>query len=319
MTLTVSVIIPAYNSGEYIGRALDSVFAQSCPADEIIVVDDGSTDDTGEVVGKFGDKVKYIRQENAGASAARNTGITQASSEWIAFLDADDEWLGDNLKEQAALLEHNGDLVWCSANFYKCHCLDNHSRRIHDPETGKKLLAGSDFFDDYFQAYINAAAGWTGTMMIKRKVLQEAGMFTQGQPMANDLDMWWRVAYRYPKIGYTTKPLTVYHSHIENSITKKHKSPDILNDLVEKHLEIARSLGAYDRFVPCAVHMIKYWNYVYLFDERKVYIRKILKRFKSILPFSYRLIMNALTISPKITEISLPLVKKVSRYLNLRR
>ena len=319
MSIKISAVIPAYNAAAYIERTVLSVLAQSRPADEVIVVDDGSRDNTGEVVGKFADKVKYIRQSNAGASAARNMGVRAASSQWIAFLDGDDEWENDYLKEQVALLERNGDLVWCSGNFYDCHCENNHSRQVHDPGKGKELLGEKDFFEDYFQAYINAAAGWTGTMIVRRNVLEEAGMFTEGQPMANDIDMWWRIAYRYPKIGYNAKPLSVYHSHIDDSISKKQKSPDILSDLIARHIEIAESLGAFDRFKPCAVHMIKYWNYVYLFDERKVHIRKILKRFKNILPFCYLSIMNLLLICPPLTTAAKPVVDCISKRIGIRR
>ena len=90
MSITVSVVIPAYNSGAYISRTVESVLGQSRPADEIIVVDDGSTDKTGEIVQTYGGKVRYIRQENAGASAASNTGIENATCPWIALLDGDD-------------------------------------------------------------------------------------------------------------------------------------------------------------------------------------------------------------------------------------
>ena len=308
----ISIIIPAYNLEAYIERAISSVLGQSRPVGEVIVVDDGSEDNTGEIVGTFGNKVKYIRQENAGASAARNTGIRQASGDWIAFLDGDDEWLGDYLEKQVELIERNPELVWTAGNFYNCCCNDGHSMQIHDKGAGEKLLEGGEVHGDYFQAYINGSAGWTGSLMIKKTALEEAGMFTESQPMANDIDMWWRIAYRYPKIGYNAKPLAVYHSHIENSITQKHKSPDILSDLIAKHLEISRSLGAYDRFVPCAVHMLKYWNYVYLFDERVVYIRKILKRFKEILPFSYRSIMNGLTVCPPLTKTAKPVIDRIS-------
>ncbi|MBW8035101.1 MAG: glycosyltransferase family 2 protein [Planctomycetes bacterium] len=319
MSIRISVVIPAYNSGAYIARAVASVFEQRFPAYEVIVVDDGSDDDTGEVVGQFGDKVKYIRQENAGASAARNTGILAASGEWIAFLDADDEWKDDYLVKQVELIERNRELVWTAANFYNCCCEDGHKMQLHDKGAGEKLLGGGEVFEDYFQAYVNGTAGWTGSLMIKKAVLEEAGMFSENQPMANDLDMWWRIGYRYPKIGYNSEPLAVYHTHIADSITKKHRNPEILSDLIAKHLEISRSLGAYERFVPCAVHMIKYWNYVYLFDERKVYIRGILKRFNRILPFSYRSIMNAFTICSPVRMAAKPLVDRISGKIGIRR
>ncbi|MHC5190567.1 MAG: glycosyltransferase family 2 protein, partial [Planctomycetota bacterium] len=84
--MKISVVIPAYNAEKHIARAIDSVLAQTRPADEIIVVDDGSTDATAEVVRSYGEKVIFIQQENAGVSVARNAGIEAASGDWIAFL-----------------------------------------------------------------------------------------------------------------------------------------------------------------------------------------------------------------------------------------
>ena len=122
MSITVSAVIPAYNAGKYVGRAIESVLAQTHKADEIIVVNDGSSDDTAEVVERFGGAVRFIRQENAGASVARNTGIEAATSEWIAFLDADDEWLPNKLKLQTEHLERNPKLVWTTGNYIRCYC-----------------------------------------------------------------------------------------------------------------------------------------------------------------------------------------------------
>ena len=116
-TLNVSVVIPAYNACEYIGRAIESVLGQTRAADEIIVVDDGSTDGTGTQVKKFGERVRYIHQENSGPSASRNAGVLAAKSEWIAFLDADDEWLPKHLQLQTELLGRNNGLVWSTANY----------------------------------------------------------------------------------------------------------------------------------------------------------------------------------------------------------
>ena len=119
---TISAVIPAYNAEKYIARTLESVLSQTRPADEIIVVDDGSTDGTCEVVKSFGEKVRYIHQENAGVSAARNTGIENARCELIAFLDADDEWLAEYLQIQMQLFDKNPDLAWATANYYCCLC-----------------------------------------------------------------------------------------------------------------------------------------------------------------------------------------------------
>ena len=94
----VSVIIPTYNSAGYIEEALESVFEQTLQDFEIIVVDDGSTDGTGEVLRKYGDRIRYIYQENNGPASARNGGIRVARGEYIAFLDADDLWVSTKLE-----------------------------------------------------------------------------------------------------------------------------------------------------------------------------------------------------------------------------
>ncbi|MCU0839480.1 MAG: glycosyltransferase, partial [Rhodospirillales bacterium] len=92
MRVTVAVVIPTYNRAHCVSEAIESVLAQTVPADEVIVVDDGSTDTTPEVLAGFGDRIIVIRQPNRGVSAARNAGIARATSEWITFLDSDDVW-----------------------------------------------------------------------------------------------------------------------------------------------------------------------------------------------------------------------------------
>src|SRR5688572_21390402 len=88
----VSVIIPAYNYANYLPLTLDSILQQDYPNIEIVIIDDGSTDNTREVVARYGPKVRYVYQKNAGLSAARNTGIKAAKTDYLAFIDADDEW-----------------------------------------------------------------------------------------------------------------------------------------------------------------------------------------------------------------------------------
>ena len=110
---SISVVIPTYNRAELVLRALRSVLAQTRPAEQVIVVDDGSTDDTGPLVRiQFG-SVDYLAQENRGVSAARNRGIEVATGEWIALLDSDDEWLPEKLERQMACLEQEPDYRLC--------------------------------------------------------------------------------------------------------------------------------------------------------------------------------------------------------------
>lgn len=277
---TVSVVIPAYNCGEYIGRAIDSALAQSRCADEIIVVDDGSTDNTAAVATSYGSRVNYIRQANAGASVARNTGINAASSEWIAFLDGDDEWLVDNLKMQLELLGRNEGLVWSAANFIRCKSGQQTTDLRGDKEIRAKTLIGSkEYFDSYFEAYMAGANGWTGTMIIKRCVLQEAGLFLAGQKRMNDIDMWLRIAYRYPQIGYVFEPLAIYHTDVPESIVKKHKEPENIRFFIERHLAAAAEHNLLDEFRPCAAAMVGCWIDIILQEKDGTAVRKLLKEY----------------------------------------
>lgn len=114
--LSISVIIPTYNRVKTIHRALDSVLKQHYPVHEIIVIDDGSSDNTAQVIEEFFPSVFLIRQENRGVSAARNTGIQTASGEWIALLDSDDCWLPSKLSDQVVALEKHAKQVICHTN-----------------------------------------------------------------------------------------------------------------------------------------------------------------------------------------------------------
>ncbi len=102
--IPISAVIPTYNRGPLLARAIESVLSQTYAAREVIVIDDGSKDDSAAQVAKFGSRVRYIRQENAGASEARNHGVQSATTEWIAFLDSDDIWVNTHLERMAAAI-----------------------------------------------------------------------------------------------------------------------------------------------------------------------------------------------------------------------
>ena len=125
------VLVPAYNEELTISMV---VMLANKYAEKVIVVDDGSKDSTAEVVRQFAEKVKLIRQANAGVSSARNAGIRAATGQWIAFLDADDEWLPDFLRVQTALLSRNSDLAWSAANYMTCYAVRQAAEYITDPE-----------------------------------------------------------------------------------------------------------------------------------------------------------------------------------------
>jgi len=215
----ISVVIPLYNKGKYIKRALSSVLSQTFCDFEIVVVDDGSTDKGGEIVEGITDsRIRLLRQQNSGVSAARNAGIKEAKGEWIAFLDADDEWFPDKLKLHWDALRSNRDLVWAAGGFVMAN-------------RGKILRREEKFKDEWFQddyvikdALIPMAYGrhiCTITIMVKRKVLLNIGGFNTSLITGEDRDLWFRLAVKHPRMVYVPKSLARYNVGLENSITTR--------------------------------------------------------------------------------------------------
>ncbi|MCF7954853.1 MAG: glycosyltransferase family 2 protein [Phycisphaerae bacterium] len=316
---SVSVVIPAYNAEKFIGRTIESVLAQTRPADEIIVVDDGSGDKTAEAVKTFGDKVRYIRQQNAGASAARNTGIQAAEYEWIAFLDADDEWQKNKLELQMSLLQRNRHLMWTGGNYINFLASSNRKAPRNDINKTREIMRGKDLWDDYFKAFATGVWGCTDTMIINRKAFEEAGMFLTGQPRANDLDMWFRIANIYPEFGFVCEPLAVYYLEIDESISRKQAHLQWHEEFISRHLEIAEEHGRLKAFEPCATFMLRLWMRSMLFGARGKEIRNLLSRFGYLLPWGFRVSMRILTIYPKVTQAGCMAISRIVRALNLRR
>lgn len=184
---TISVVIPAYNSGKYINAAIISVFEQSCQPLEIVIVDDGSTDNTEAVIRSFGEKVTYLHQENAGSGKARNAGIKKASGKWIAFLDSDDTWQPDHLKKLMARLATNeeADMVYGAQRFVDeegVPCAIEHQQDNY-PEGW--------IFSDMFQANYIA----TPAVIVRRSLLLDLGGFSESSQLRNgqDNDLWLRI------------------------------------------------------------------------------------------------------------------------------
>ncbi|MCH9021987.1 MAG: glycosyltransferase family 2 protein [Planctomycetes bacterium] len=319
LSTTVSVVIPAYNVARHIGRAIESVLGQSLRADELIVVDDGSSDQTAEVVKGYGSAVRYIHQDNGGASVARNTGIQAASGEWIAFLDGDDEWLEGYLEKQLALLENNPELVWTTGNFYRCLCGQGGKGVEVAPHKARKFLAGRDYAEDYFTAHQAGVRGWTGTVVVKRQVVLEAGLFRTGQLQANDLDMWWRIAYRWPRIGYLPEPLAVYHMGVPDTLSQGRFDLALFTDLIGRHLELAAKADRLETFRGFAAFMLSGWMRSMLFAKRAADIRRLLERFDDLFTSRYKVRMRLLTAYPSVTAKGCHAISWVVRGLKLRK
>jgi len=320
---SICVVIPAYNIAEFIGRAIDSVLAQTHKPDEIIVVDDGSGDNTAEVIKSYGTKVRYIYQENAGLSAARNTGIKAAGSEWIAFLDGDDEWFQDHLLLQLNLLKRNPELMWSAANCMSCLCGENRRAPNIEPAKAKALLGTKEYFEDYFQAFQHHAAGNSDTMIIKRQTLHQAGLFRETMRCAQDIDMWFRIAMFSPKFGYVTQPTAVYHLNRTEATSLKTKTKDKLLTacgLIQRSIDLAKKQNRYHEFKPCVKsylrRLIRSWLFSYALAGD---IRAVLVKFDEQLSLPYKTSIRLLTIFPKATAFCLHMISRIVRALNLRK
>jgi len=281
---TISVVIPAYNAEKYVGRAVESILAQTHSPDEIIIVDDGSTDGTAQVVRLFEDKVTFIQQQNAGASVARNSGIEAARGEWIAFLDADDEWLPQKLQRQIEHLRKRPDLVWTHSNYFVRPYPDGGRAVAFTPAKYAETLRNGDYFDDYLDVHPEVCIR-TSTVIVKRAVLKETGLFRIGQFWAQDTDMFLRIAYANPAIGFLPEPLAVYYADVPNSITLKNKQRVSQRcEYLHRHLGLAAEQGRLAAFEPCAGRLAAGWIKGILQEDPLADVGEILDCFGHLMP-----------------------------------
>lgn len=202
-SVRVSVVIPLYNRGEYILRAVRSVQAQTHPPMEIIVVDDGSTDGGGDVVERLEDeRVRLIRQANAGECGARNRGIAEAEGDWVGLLDADDEWQRDFLERTVAVARDHPELVAVFTNL----ALGAQPRRPLIP-----LSRPGGVIADYNRFFVETGAGASSSsILISRRALLDAGGFPQGVRHGGDLDTWTRLGW-LGAMAYVPEVLATWH------------------------------------------------------------------------------------------------------------
>jgi len=184
----VSVIIPTYNRGWILREAIDSVLAQDFTDYEMLVVDDGSTDDTGEILDSYGRDLIVLRQDNQGVSAARNRGIAESRSQLIAFLDSDDRWLPRKLTRQVAFFQSNPAAQICQTE----ETWVRNGVRVN-PKKRHKKLSGMIFEPSLALCLVSPSA-----VMIRKNLFDAVGVFDEQMPACEDYDLWLRVSRRYP-------------------------------------------------------------------------------------------------------------------------
>lgn len=185
----VSVVIPTYNRAERVVVAVSSVLDQTFRDHEVLVVDDGSTDGTGEALNRFRGRIHVIRHErNRGVSAARNTGILAAGAPLIAFLDSDDRWLSEKLETQVRFFRDHPDAVACQTQ----EIWMRRGRRVNPAQRHLKP-SGDIFKPSLVRCLVSPSA-----VMLRRSLLEEVGLFDEGLPVCEDYDLWLRIACRHP-------------------------------------------------------------------------------------------------------------------------
>ena len=190
----VSVIIPTYNCGKYIRESINSALFQTYTKLEVVVVDDGSTDDTEAVLEIYGQRIKYFRKENGGPASARNFGIKNASGEFIAFLDADDMWLPNKLALQIAYLQEHPEIgAVFSIQDDGCKDIDKYSK-----STRKRIRSGY-IFDELLKGNFVS----TSTTVVRRNVFEDVGLFDEDRNLISveDFNFWIRVSIKH-KFGF---------------------------------------------------------------------------------------------------------------------
>ncbi len=195
----VSVIIPTHNRAAWVKEAAASVLAQTFGDYELLVVDDGSTDGTGDALAPLNGRLKVLRlEERRGVSAARNRGAASARGEWLAFLDSDDLWLPEKLARQMEYLRSHPDCAICQTE----EIWIRNGVRVNPPQTHRK--AGGDIFlPSLARCLVSPSA-----VMLRRRLFEEVGGFDETLPAAEDYDLWLRVAWRQP-VGLVPEPLVI--------------------------------------------------------------------------------------------------------------
>lgn len=207
----VSVIIPTCNRSRYLCETIDSVLAQTYRDFEIIVVDDGSTDDTAEIIKRYGDNLRYIYQKNQGISEAMNTGIRNSQSEYFVVLDDDDLWLPDFLETQVAVLDQRSESAFvCSAAY------------VIDPEGEiDRQSVGGALRDRSFEDLLKDNFIFSSTTLIRRTCFEAVGYLDRDLKIVQDWDLWLRLAKKY-RFEYSDKLIAKYRVHPRN-VSKKLK------------------------------------------------------------------------------------------------
>lgn len=213
----ISVIIPTYNRAHTLRRAINSVLKQSFRDFELLVVDDGSTDETAKLIGECNDtRLSYCYQENRGVSAARNSGIEKARGEWLCFLDSDDEWKERKLEKQVAFHDRYPDiLISQTEEIWIRNGKHANPRKKHEKERGM-----------IYEKSLPLCLISPSSVMIHQSVFETIGLFNENYPACEDYELWLRLTCRYA-VGLVTNKLIIKYGGHQDQLSHTIPSLDI--------------------------------------------------------------------------------------------
>ncbi len=267
--MTISVVIPSYNRVHHLERTIDSVLAQSRSANEIIIVDDGSTDNTRQLLESKYPQIQTIYQANKGVSAARNNGIKQAKSRWIALLDSDDSWQAEKLALQIEALK-------TSPEYLICHTNETWLRNGKFLNQGKKHEKRGG---QLFQHCLPLCTISPSSVIINKQIFDEIGLFDEGLPACEDYDMWLRICCRYPVL-YLEKPLTNKYGGHEDQLSRKYWGIDRFRIIALQKIIESRHLNKLDR--QAAINMLLKKISIFLKGAKKHGNNEYCKKFEAL-------------------------------------
>jgi glycosyltransferase involved in cell wall biosynthesis len=234
--MRISVIIPTYNRAKTLPRALDSVYAQTHQADEVILVDDGSVDGTCEMLAERYPACRYLTQQNQGVSSARNLGISQASGDWIALLDSDDAWRPEKLALQSEALAAHPHLRLChSEEIWIRNGVRVNAMRKHAKSGGR-----------IFQQCLPRCVISPSSVLLHRSLFEQYGLFDTALPACEDYDLWLRLC-AHEEVLFIDKALTIKYGGHDDQLSRQHWGMDRFRVLALEKLLKATSLSEVDR------------------------------------------------------------------------
>ncbi len=231
----VSAVVPAYNRAATLPEALDSALAQEGVPFEVVVVDDGSTDATPEVLARYGDRIRVHRQANAGQSAAVNRGVEMARGDLVALLDSDDAWLPGKLARQVPMLDSDASagMLYAAVDF-----MDAEGRAVPDPRPPRKTPSGG-----ILGALLEGNFIRTPTVLLRRALFLEAGGYDPDLRCVNDWDLWLRIA-TFHRVLRDPVPSARYRLHGDQAVRLRRRLAEERVAVLERHLPRLEHEGA---------------------------------------------------------------------------